>query len=420
MFQKEHRKALVRKTGYQQDFQTLLFTVFLAFLSAACGGSPFAKSQLENDSTTSAATGIISGSIFSKPKALTTDALKKFASTILKSTKKSAQNELLKTNIGDNTEAFGKLYSEAVLATDGIPREQGVQLVEALVSPTSQSCGGVSCAKVFGVEKDQVEDFMDNLLTEAGQKEGTPQRQQLVASLMPEEAFDKPVKPRDIVASLYRSGPRFLPLRSHRPSGIMLRANFMKLAGLDLVKAVHQYTSVGYSAVRQMEQLSPNEAAKQGISQSKYEFWKRQSVIINENLKKLPVVPSVIYRGIEKVPYEQIASWVKKWQSGIPIHLGPNDLPAITSATWDIQTAKKFLALKSPFNAKKTETMSIFFEIEGHKGVGIEDISYFPEEAEVLIPASDRFQIKEIAPLGIWHRALVIKLQGVRDHGALH
>ena len=370
MFQKEHPKVFPKKTDHQRAYQTLFFTVLLAFLSAACGVMPFAKSPLENESTASGATGIISGSLFSKPKALTSDALKKFASTILKSTKTAALKDVLSTTTAGNTEAFGKLYAEAVIATDGVPREQGVQVVKALVSPTSQGCGGVSCAKVFGVEKDQVEDFMDNLLTEVGQKEASQQRQQLVASLMPQEAFDKPIKPRDVVASLYQAGPRFLPLRSHRPSGIMLQADFMKLAGLDLVKAVHQYTSVGFSALRQVERLSPDEAAKLGMSSSNYEYWKKQSVILNDSLKKMPVVPGVIYRGIEKVSYETIASWVKKWQSGTPIHLGQNDQPAITSATWDIKIAKKFLALKRPFDAGKTETMSIFFEIEGHKGVG--------------------------------------------------
>jgi hypothetical protein len=146
------------------------------------------------------------------------------------------------------------------------------------------------------------------------------------------------------------------------------------------------------------------------ISPYTYEIWKERCQIINQAIKSVPSVSSNVYRG-KDMELEVLVDWMRKQKQRQPIYLGPLGKPAITSATWDFETAKSFLITKGPMSSIKNK-IPVLLELADHEGVAIQRISNLPGENEVLVASWKQFYIEEILPLNYFKPAIYIKLKG--------
>jgi hypothetical protein len=56
-----------------------------------------------------------------------------------------------------------KTLLSSILDAEGIPRSQIKDIFMKILAPNSTLCGGASCARIFGIKQDQVDDLLDNL-----------------------------------------------------------------------------------------------------------------------------------------------------------------------------------------------------------------------------------------------------------------
>lgn len=381
--------------------------VQIAVLLNVFSCAPESRTTSESDTQ---GTGLI---FFPRPKMLDASELADFSSKIRLNSVTSLPASASASSPAGVVQNTGKAYLEAALQVGGIRREQGEEVLKKIVGDPGESCGGASCSKVLGIHIEQIDTFMDNLFFYAGSMPNTAQRPVLVSSLTRESAFTKSVLPKDIIATVFQAKSISIPSSTPFPTGILTKDEFTSRGGQEIVGVIEQYTNAGFHFARRAETMTQEEAAKQGVAPITYSLWRRRLKLLNEKLPHLPTVNATVYRGLSEVPYETVANWIKKWRAGEPMALGPNDKPAITSATWDIKIAKSFLYLDLASLVTRKEHLSVLLEIHHHRGVGIQNVSLFYKEHEVLLPASQKFQIEEISPIGYFKRAIRIKLKGL-------
>jgi hypothetical protein len=101
---------------------------------------------------------------------------------------------------------------------------------------------------------------------------------------------------------------------------------------------------------------------------------KRYSEQISKTFDKLTPQPMTTYRGIGNLSEEVFQKFVAD---------GEFEIGSTTSTSWDPNTAKGFL--KSGYR--------VFFTFEQRSGIGIEPLSKFPHENEVLLRKGARFRV---------------------------
>jgi hypothetical protein len=93
--------------------------------------------------------------------------------------------------------------ASAILAANGIPRQQIKEVLADAVRPSSTLCAGTSCSRVFGVNETEIDQFLDDFESEISKSKSfdtadqQPKRKQLLSSLRREtdEFFDGPCYP---------------------------------------------------------------------------------------------------------------------------------------------------------------------------------------------------------------------------------
>ena len=99
--------------------------------------------------------------------------------------------------------------------------------------------------------------------------------------------------------------------------------------------------------------------------------------------KMEPVSPRVVYRGLtklDKATFDAI-------RSSATIEIG-----AVSSTTWNVDVAKSFADL----GVQDPGTHGILFALKARSAVGIETVSHFREERELLLKKGVRFRVTKI------------------------
>lgn len=136
---------------------------------------------------------------------------------------------------------------------------------------------------------------------------------------------------------------------------------------LGYYKAIGYYTSYGYKDVRQWNSPSAQTAQKQ----------------LEDYISKSPTYNGEIYRGIH-LSGKQGENFVNQLQKGAVIDMG-----GISSWSSELSVAKGF-------SHKSSEDYHVIFKCKNKSGVGIQHLSQFFNESEVLQSSKSKFKIKSV------------------------
>ncbi len=394
--------------------------LFVFFLVVACGRREQVPSFSELGGKVKWADELIQA-----PPSKSRESLKKFAEVLGQSAKGAGKAPVPRGSLKVVQENFGSVYLSAVSEIGGVPREQGEDVVKTLVSAESQACAGISCANIFGVSEKGVPQFFDELLDRAGsnktlaEPQNAAKRKTILGSLIPDEALRHPVQAKDLIARIYLLNPRPTPSEKFPIDGILSGREIKQKTGLNFVSYMSDYTTKGeYRGIRLVESTPKEDLLKTGMHRSEIDKMLKKSEVINDGLKKLPIFGNTVYRGLKGLSEEQIAHWIGAWKSRRPLGLGPHDVPATSSASWNIYTATGFISSHLLMSGR-TDRYAVVLEITSHRGVAIQNVSGFPNEYEVLLPRDQRVMIEAIAPLEGAPRTFLIKMRGL-DSAGLH
>ena len=131
-------------------------------------------------------------------------------------------------------------------------------------------------------------------------------------------------------------------------------------------KAIGYYTSFGYKDVRQGNSPSAQTAQKQ----------------LEDYISKSPTYNGEIYRGMH-LSGKQGENFVNQLQKGAVIDMG-----GISSWSSELSVAKSF--------ANKSSDYHVIFKCKNKSGVGIQHLSQFFHESEVLQSSKSKFKIKSV------------------------
>ena len=309
-------------------------------------------------------------------------------------------------------------YLELVHSSSALSREQGAAMLGKVLEPGKTACGGASCARALGLTQGEINPFLDGMLLvvaanpELAAPERAATRSKLVAALTPAKQSPLAAALSGELAALAGQPAGRLPLHVTRP-GTIATTEQLSALGKDFTIAVRAYTSASYAVIRKIEAFTPAELAATRLPPAQLESLKGDVRVINDSLAKLPVVKEPVYRGVKNVTRNQLALYVKKWRSGEPIGLGLRDQPGLASATWDPEVAADF-AIGNRFPGVHMD-YGVVFELTDHGGVGIEELSHFAREREVLIPSYMEFIIEELRVIEGEFPILKVRLKGRRQ-----
>jgi hypothetical protein len=355
--------------------------------------------------------------LVSIPKPKPAKALQEFADFVINHLSRSALAGSSASSKVHPVQAFGAIYVDALVEVGGLPRAQGEKLVKQLVSPDSKLCGGVSCARLFGIDEQEVPDFFDAIFTYVASSTTLSEpnkanlRRVVLGSLMPEAAASSQ-SPWSLIASVYSGKPHALPRRTPPPQDLLSGLVMARTVDNDFIQAVQGYTYGDFRWIKMAETMTDADLLQTGLSSQEIKRWRSHVHTINLGLDKLPKFSGTIYRGVSDINGTTLATWIKAWRSKKTISLGQENNKALTSCTWDPTIAESFLGK----NAWEyiDQDFSVIFVMTDHQGVSIEDISRFPGEHEVLLPSQHAFQIESILPLENKVKTLVVTLKGVK------
>jgi hypothetical protein len=117
--------------------------------------------------------------------------VKKIAQVAVKAGTQSTSVEFLQSS-------FKSTLVDAIVQVGGLPRWQVTQILKELVGETSRICGGVSCSRVFGLEVNDLDNFLDKLHKEVQASSAlkssanVEKRRILLGSLQREEKLSTP------------------------------------------------------------------------------------------------------------------------------------------------------------------------------------------------------------------------------------
>ena len=292
----------------------------------------------------------------------------------------------------------------------GLPRSQLEPILETLVAPASKACDGVSCSRLFGMTQKEINDFLNETYDLVAKDQNLLKsdkkalREFLLSCLTKEDPLAQlPLEKRlaqlpkvEIPAYERPQGSRKIPLDL-----------IMKREDVDIIKA---YTNYTYRHVR-MIQTTPIEKIRSfGSDQSVIEKFQTEARQIDKALLDAPKMPGTVYRGMGGVPREDIEKLFSLKDKKSIVVLGQNNLPAITSASWNPNIALKFI------DDFPTDKYNILYAIKQRRGATIESISKFPAEEEVLIGSSSIFQISSIGSIDPNNRLIFVELIEILRH----
>lgn len=309
-------------------------------------------------------------------------------------------------------------YLKAVSESGGIPRTQGEELLHKLISDDYGPCDELSCAKVFGVDPLEVPQFIDEAFFEvasspsAAKSEHSVQRQVLLASLAKDQTLSgtQDAKPKDQVARIFLNEPEPVPRNGVAPKSRISQSLVERKVGWDFINALEGFTTTDFRNIRITESYLDDELISKGWSSAQINTWRQRSDVIHKGFSKLPAYKGTVYRGLSRLPADQILSWIKKMEKQQLIGLGAIDRPALTSATWDPAVASNFAGPSLIQKFFSPDTFSVLMVIDQSRGLPIEDISIFKNEREVILPRDALYKIDSMAPAVNTKGSIIMKL----------
>ena len=310
---------------------------------------------------------------------------------------------------------FGRIYAKAIVASDGISRSQGHEILTDILSTDQPICGGTTCDRVIDLKANEVDVFLDDLLIKTTAEPALKEakngsvRNLLIGSLKDDSPhLGSKASAQEVVADLYLSPTISWPQTPFNSPRIMSRNEVSKLIDSSGIADIQDYTGIDFDILRDVESYSDNELMARAVSANEIAERRTQSAKIDNAIKKLPIFDGVVYRGVRDVPVEKLANWISKWRSGQPIGLGREDRPALASASWDPEVGKHYVNPWS--NARFGNNYGVMMVIDSHDGVSIESISKIKEEREILLPKNSMFNITKIVPIEGETRVVLMKL----------
>lgn len=300
-----------------------------------------------------------------------------------------------------------KSLFHAIEESGGLPRTQIENVMEVLVAPSSTVCGGASCARVFGLNQDEINDFLNNskdIIAKnpvQSQKDKNALRDLLIASLTHEDDIAKPGRPiKEVLAELSTVTPAVVS----RPKASLTIKHPKEFLTDTETKQIQEYCHMFSTQIRAFEAHHVENLLRAGYSPQSIQRGRASVALINQALGKLPPVPGTTYRGIGNISESTIADLFRFRKSKKLITLGQRNLPALTSTSWNIRVAEAFAA------STDKSKYSIIYTIKQRSGKTVEKISRYPGEEEVLIPSDALFHIGEIAFIHREKRLLSVEL----------
>ena len=315
-------------------------------------------------------------------------------------------------------------YIKAVSEAEGIPRAQGEDILRKVMSDDYGSCGGVSCAQIYGVDPLEVPKFFDEVFLEVAasqalsKTEQKGQRNLLFSSFAKEEALSASSNPHpeDEVARIFMQDADEIPSAKAPPAFQIQYQLASDKVGDDFIRAIEGYTDTHADTLRVVESYSDQVLQGKGWQLGPIAHWRQESDLIYRGFSALPVYQGTVFRGISRLKPSTIARWKQRMERREPMGLGLDENPALTSATWDPVVAQRFASTWHPFF--KTDAYSVFMVIEQNRGLAIEKISYIPGEKEVLLPRNGMYMIEKMAPIQGYRGVILMKLREVPRQGS--
>lgn len=300
-----------------------------------------------------------------------------------------------------------KSLFNAIEESGGLPRTQIENVMEVLVAPSSTVCGGASCSRVFGLNHDEITDFLNNskeLIAKTPvqtQKDKNALRDLLIASLTHEDDMTKPSRPiKEVLTELGTVTPTSIS----RPKASLTARHPKEFLTDAEIKQIQEYCHMFSTQIRAFEAHHVENLLRAGYSPQSIQKGRARVALINQALAKLPAVPGTTYRGIGNISESTIADLFRFRRSKQLITLGQRNLPALTSTSWNIRIAEGFAA------STDKSKYSIIYTIKQRSGKTVEKLSRYPGEEEVLIPSDALFHIGEIAFIQREKRLLSVEL----------
>jgi hypothetical protein len=181
--------------------------------------------------------------------------------------------------------------------------------------------------------------------------------------------------------------------------------------GWNFIQALEGFTTSEFLSIRLIESYRDDELLASGWSPYQIKAWRQRSDDIHQGFGKLPAYNGVVYRGLARLPAEQIQSWMKKMEQRQPIGLGAIDRPALTSASWDPAVATHFAGFTLWQKFFSSQGYSVLMIIDQRRGLAIDDISIFKNEREVILPRDAMYFIDRMVPALDAKGRIIMKLR---------
>lgn len=308
------------------------------------------------------------------------------------------------------------LFLKQIRDVQGIPRSQAEVLLMTLAADKTGQCGELHCATVMGVTPHDVPAFLDETHaklardTELAKPKNKALHDTLLSSLARFHKTNPRLDPAAAVSHIAAQQAIPWPKAAWKPEPLLSAKDIMKILPHSDRMAITNFTISGFGDIRLFQNSTNRELLAQGWTGQEIKQAAAVSKAIDNAIELLPRHMSPVYRGINKITPEQVAYLVWCWKQQVPIGLGPKNLPAVASTSWDPHMAKDFI--RSKWNPAWDQNYGIVLVIKGnHGGASIENISYIERQREVLLPSWVSFDIEKISPVIDEERMLVIELR---------
>lgn len=289
----------------------------------------------------------------------------------------------------------------------GVPRAQLKTTLQAMVSPTSNACNDVSCARVFGLSQTDVDQFLNTLhdLVAGSQsfksQDKAALRDLLLASLGSISADSGRGKPfQERLASL----PTMTVPGYARPEASRAALDATAKLADEEVKQIQAYSHIFSTHFRTIEVHDPKNLMNAGYARDAVLDGMRRVRVINRALAKLPAVPGTVFRGMGNLTDDDVKTLFDVKDAKKIIALGQDHMPALTSTSWNPKVADVYSI------SSRKENYRVIFVIKQRTGRSIETLSRYPAEEEVLLPSNATFQIGQMGYVDRERRLLSVEL----------
>ena len=278
------------------------------------------------------------------------------------------------------------------------------QLVDALnevFDPITWQCIQFSCSVPYDLKPAQIPAFLKATRDSVAEDETLAHDEPVLRDQLLGSLTEPPIPRKDLREQLEEL-PLAEPVMPEKPVQPVAAEVFHRLLSDAERNEIVLFTQGGYLKIRPWQFKTVDELIKAGYSSRDALSAQARGQAFDKTLAKLPKSPGTVYRGINQVPRSQIVDLLALYAQKSLVTLGPDNLPATSSASRSLETARRFFDKYCPFR--------ILYAIKQRSGVSVEAISRYPKEMEVLIPSQTLFQIAKIAVMDASRTSLYVEL----------